>query len=312
MKKYKEYMDSVEASAQFQETLKFLSPPKGTAAWKKYGAMAAALALVLGLGVWAARLWEGDAPELGEAVIEQVEPGILPEAEGGDQQLSMGGYEVRDGEVAAWYMLPYIEYREEDNSYQADYSLAPLGALSRDATREDVIFMVGGVKNMVDHLGWEDSMEWGGVIWFLESGDPCAASIYAEGQDVYFFIEMMEGGEIPDCILLPEDSYRTTEFAGVKIRGLKNYGYRVDDGVEMGESRKVSFFADGIGYKLTIYGIEAERVEELASRFARWAIVEGFDLSAAAVDGAEVVSPEVGEPNYEGGASTSAYDPNAN
>ena len=49
----------------------------------------------------------------------------------------------------------------------------------------------------------------------------------------------------------------------------------------------------------------------MCARFARWAIVEGFDLSALSSDGAQVIDSggESGEPNDKGGADTPAYDP---
>ena len=77
------------------------------------------------------------------------------------------------------------------------------------------------------------------------------------------------------------------------------------------ESRELSLMANGMGCKLTIYGTDGEQVEEMCARFARWAIVEGFDLSALSSDGAQVIDSggESGEPNDKGGADTPAYDP---
>lgn len=320
MDKYKKYMDSVEPSPEFREKLKRLDLPRRPAAWKRYGALAAALALVIGLGGWVLgrdrdAIWNGETVEIGPA--EQIHTDIaiypVPSGQLPDSQPTGGGYEVTDGEVAAYYMLPYIQYQEEDSRYAADYSLAPPGALSREATLEDVILMVGHADALWFHLGWDDSLEWGGVVWFEESGDPCAASIYAKGEDVIFSFEMMEGSEVPECCIIPDESYTTSEFCGVEILGLKNVGWCVDDnGVEMRESRKVSFFTGEMGYKLTIYGVDGTKVDELAARFTRWAIVEGFDLDAAVRDGAEPVYGGVGEPNYEGEATTPAYDPNQN
>ena len=43
MRNYKKYMDGVEVSPELHERLSHLTPAKGPAPWKKYGAMAAAL-----------------------------------------------------------------------------------------------------------------------------------------------------------------------------------------------------------------------------------------------------------------------------
>ena len=172
--------------------------------------------------------------------------------------------------------------------------------------------MMGHEDSLKVHLDWDDSLDWGGVIWFGEDGSSCAASIHAEGQDVRFTIEMMEGSEVPECCIIPDESYVTTQFSGVEILGLEKIGWCVNgNGVEMRESRKVSFFTGEMGYKLTIYGTDASKVNDLASRFARWAILEGFDLDMVTGDGVYMGDPDVGEPNYEDEISTPPYDPNA-
>lgn len=318
MDRYKRYMDSVEPSAGFLEELKKLETPAKPPVWRKYGAMAAALVLVAGLGAFGFSCLlprqEQGQPELGEPVSEIGQPAVFPTEtlEPGKDPVTSGGYEVRGGETAMYLMLPYIRYQEENSRLAADYALAPPGSRSRDATLQDVIAMVGHEDSLKAHLGWGDSLDWGGVIWFGEGGSPCAASIHAEGQDVLFTIEMMEGSEVPECCIIPDESYVTTQFCGVEILGLEDIGWRVDEnGVEMRESRKVSFFTGEMGYKLTIYGTDAKMVNELASRFVRWAIVEGFDLEAVFMDGAEPMDSGVGEPNYEGEANSPAYNPNA-
>ena len=50
MRNYKKYMDGVEVSPELHERLSHLTPAKGPAPWKKYGALAAALVLVVGAG----------------------------------------------------------------------------------------------------------------------------------------------------------------------------------------------------------------------------------------------------------------------
>lgn len=326
MKQYSEYMNSVVVSPEFHERLTGLTAPKRTAAWKKYGAMAAALALVIGAGAFGlSHLPGADAILYGTAEIREVEPEpsieIVPVDPddgwdlAGDQPDIDGGYEVVDGEMAEYLLLPGIIYNEQSSEVGTDYALAPPGALSRGAVLDDVKALLGGA-DMAVHLLWSDELEWGGTLWFQEDGTPCAAALSAEGDGVSFYIEMMVGSEVPSCTVSPDDDCETTTFNGVEITALKNTGYMVwDDGTELRESRKLSCFADGVGYKLTIYGTDGERVEAMCARFARWAIVEGFDLSALALDGAAPMDTDpdysVGEPNWEDEANTQAYDPAA-
>lgn len=279
MKQYRDYMDGVTVSDTLHEKLLGLTAPKKTAHWQKYGAMAAALALVVGLGAWGlSRLPGTGAPAIGE--VGEPDIAVNPGVEG-PMMPTGGGYEVIDGEVAAYYVLPYLNYVDGGKGLSADYALAPPSAVNREATADDAARLVGGADNMAVHLGWDSALEWGGVVWLLEDGAPCSAALWAEGSGVTFQIELLDGGAVPDCIRYPDDSYETTEFCGVTITALKNTGYAVIDGVELGESRKVSFVtAEGMGCKLTIYGADSAEVEELCARFARWAIVEGFDLSA--------------------------------
>ena len=46
MRNYKKYMDGVEVSPELHERLSHLTPAKGPAPWKKYGALAAAQKLI--------------------------------------------------------------------------------------------------------------------------------------------------------------------------------------------------------------------------------------------------------------------------
>lgn len=310
MKRYCDYMDSVTVSDTLHEKLMGLDAhPKKPRAWKKYGAMAAALVLVLGLGAWGlSRGNQHTTPAIGTTeAIGQPDIAILPGGETAETPTG-GGYEVIDGKTAMYCLLPYLNYVEEDG-LTADYSLAPPSALHREADAGDAAALVGGEENMVVHLAWDSALEWGGTVWILEDGTVCSASLWAEGTDVTFQIELLDGGAVPDCIRYPDDSYVTTQFCGVSIQALKNTGYAVRDGVELRESRKVSFVTtNGMGCKLTIYGVDGERVEELCARFARWAIVEGFDLSALS-DGAEAGLADSGYSVSEPRSETSPCAP---
>lgn len=317
MKKYKEYMDGVEVSSELHERLTHLAPSKGPAPWKKYGALAAALVLVVGAGAFGlSRLGDaGTGPATAEIAEEEpdiavvTDPAELPD----EQPQTSGGYEVTEGEVVSYYMLPAIAYNDAEDMMMTDYSLAPPGALSREVELADVDTLLDGA-DMTVHLLWSDSWEWDGTAWFLEDGTPCSISLWADGGDVSFHVEVLAGDEVPSCLVYPDESYETTSFNGVEITALKNTGYMVqDDGTQLRESREVSCFANDVGYKFTIYGVDGKHVEMMCAHFIRWAIVEGFDLSALSVDGAVPfdtgVDSSVGEPDWEDEASTPAYDP---
>lgn len=315
MRNYKKYMDGVEVSPELHERLSHLTPAKGPAPWKKYGALAAALVLVVGAGALGlSRLGATDAGPAAE--IAEEEPDIAPvtdPAQLPSQQLQTnGGYEVTEGEVVSYFMLPAIVYNDAKDMTMADYSLAPPGSLSRTAGRSDVSALLDGA-DMTAHLLWDDELAWSGTVWLREEdSSPCAASLYAEGESVMFFVELMEGSAVPSCVVYPDACYKTTTFQGVEITALRSPGYAVkENGRELKESRELSLMANGMGCKLTIYGTDGEQVEEMCARFARWAIVEGFDLSALSSDGAQVIDSggESGEPNDKGGADTPAYDP---
>ena len=171
---------------------------------------------------------------------------------------------------------------------------------------------------MADHLLW-DGLDWGGLFWFLEDGTPQAAALYADGEALHLSLEVMKGGEVPSCIRLPEEYYETSQWQGVKITALKNGGYTVVDGVELDEKREVSFFCDGVGYKLILYTDDAYRADELCARFVRYAVSGvsgasgGFHLDALSTDGVLDCSYySVGEPNWEDGETgefVPDYDP---
>ena len=64
------------------------------------------------------------APATGEQIPEVGGPDIaLVESAGpGGQTPTLGGYEVQEGEVVSYYMLPYLEYGTAEIT--ADYAIA--------------------------------------------------------------------------------------------------------------------------------------------------------------------------------------------
>lgn len=289
MKRYQEYMDGIQAPEGLHERLLGLDAPKKTVRWQRYGTMAAALAVAIGLGAFGlSRLPEWNAVfhgvEIGNIDIAPAGPGT--DIDGDGQTQTGGGYEVANDGSTYYCMLPAVVYNEPAGPGLADYSLAPPDALSRQAGLDDVKALLGDA-DMAAHLLWTDDLEWSGTLWFGADGSASAAALSAEGDGVKLYIEMMASSEVPSCVIFPDDRYETTTFDGVEITALKNSGYTVANGVELRESRELSCFADNVGYKLTIYGADGEQVENMCARFARWAIVEGFDLAALSSDGAE-------------------------
>ena len=346
MKRYKDYMDGVEVSDTLHEKLKHLDEPKKQSQpWVKWGATAAAFALVAGIGAWGlsrdgwGALKENFRPNAATAVPEIADVGEPDIAfEGPDLPMTLPGetppkepfvdygYEVvGDGEgpytTVSYYFLPDLNWTDASAQPQtaADYALAPPSAISRDASLDDVLAFAGGERAMADHLLW-DGLDWGGLFWFLEDGTPQAAALYADGHNLHFLLEVMKGGKVPSCIVFPDEYYETSQWQGVEITAVKNGGYMLtDNGVELNEKREVSFFCDGVGYKLTLYAGDAYRADELCARFVRYAVSGvsgasgGFHLDVLSTDGVLDCSYySVGEPNWEDGETgefVPGYDP---
>lgn len=354
MKRYKDYMDGVGVSDTLHEKLKHLEEPKKQSQpWVKWGAMAAAFALVVGAGVWglnrggwnalmdnfrpnggwddltdhfdpAAGTVEADREEIGEPDIAFEDPDIpmtLPGETPPKEPFVDYGYGLVDGNTVSYYFLPDLNWADASAQPQtaADYALAPPSAISRGASLDDVRAFAGGEKAMADHLLW-DGLDWGGLFWFLENGTPQAAALYADGHNLHFLLEVMKGGKVPSCIVFPDEYYEKSQWQGVEITAVKNGGYMVTDGgVELNEKREVSFFYDGVGYKLTLYADDAYRADELCARFVRYAVSGvsgasgGFHLDVLSTDGVLDCSYySVGEPNWEDsetGEFVSGYDP---
>ena len=321
MKRYNDYMDGVEGPDTLREKLKHLEEPKKKPRpWAKWGGLAAALILAVGAGAWGLSRggwnagnadWGWDLPaistvDVGQEIIPAPDIAFADPNDPNsdlDAPLFGGGYEVVDGEMAEYIFLPYLNWADAGQGTAMDYCLAPPSAVSRGAARDDVLAFAGGEKAMADHLLW-DGLDWGGLFWFLEDGTPWAAALYADGHNLHFSLEVMKGGKVPSCIILPEDSYEYSTWRGVEITALKNGSYMVTDGAELNEYREVSFFCDGVGYKLTLYADDAARADELSARFVRYAVDGGFDLDVLSTGGVLDCSYySVGEPDREDGAS---------
>lgn len=305
MNKYKEYMDSVEVSTELHARLTHLVPAKRPAPWKKYGALAAALMLVVGAGAFGlSRLGEiGTGPATAEIAEEEPDIAVDTDPEGHDdgQPQTSGGYEVTEGEVVSYYMLPYIAYGEgaADSSSLIDFAYnAPEGSIQREVTAADVAALAWGEDALTVHLGWGGCTLQGEVI-VNEDGSLWHMYVGGEREDMAFFLDVLAGDELPpNCIVTATDT--VTDVWGVPVKGYRGgiYGLADEDGdtiLWLPESRTVEFVANGAGYRFQVYGQEGqgEAVELLVSRFVRMAVGEGLNLSlnpektASAVPAAE-------------------------
>lgn len=332
MEKYHEYMNDIQVSHTLHRRLLNLeAPKKGTPAWTKYGSVAAALVLVLGIGAWglshggwdavAAGFRPGMQPEdaelggpLGEPIpdIALVEPGDIVEP----GEKTIGGYEVRGPEngpntVVAYYMLPYIEYGPP-SGLTADYSLVPPDGGLRDAARDDALALVGGEDALAAHLNW-GGFEFRGTVGFEADGTVWMMSLWGEGADTAFSLELSPGRLPPTCCVVIGEQRTITNVWGVEVSGVNSAGAYGDTerGVFMDVSREVEFIANGVGCRLKAYGTQDGAVEELVSRFVRWAILEGLDLSGISPEGARPLNTDpgcsVGEPIWNDGGGDCPY-----
>ena len=318
MKKYKEYMDGVTVSDTLHEKLRNLEQPKKKPqVWKKYGAMAAALVLVLGLGSWGISRMGG--PELGQtaegpvdsmpAIGESVtEPSVMPPVPmpNSPGMEMMGGYEVNYGESVAYYYLPAINYGEVENEAVVDIAL-PVGVTNRDLTTEEIEALFGGETNLVSHLNWGD-YEVGAYAVVNRDGSLWMLCVYGSKGDTgleHFSLEVSPGQLPPTCTL-----YAQSELNNIWERDV--YAERYDSVI--GSSRRVSFVDREYGYRFEITGIKGGEIEELASRLVRF-IIAGGGLRFAP-DSAEPVPPvgagEMNTPAYEppDPVSTPTMEPN--
>lgn len=327
MKQYKKYMDNIQVSDTLhQRLLNLEAPQKRAPVWNKYNGVAALLAVALLTGpvLYTATRPEPLPPELeheklegehegpGQPDIAIVEPGESLEP----GMKTIGGYEVYGEDrgpntVVSYCMLPYIEYGPPSGT-AVDISLAPPDGGLRDAGRDDVLALIGNEDALAAHLNW-GGFAFSGTVGFEANGTVWMMSLWGEGADAAFSLQLSPGQLPPTCVVT--DEQRTiTNVWGVEVSGVNSAGAYGDTerGVYMDVSREVEFIANGVGCRLTVYGTQDGAVEELVSRFVRWAILEGLDLSGISPDGAKPLEIDpnysVGEPNWNDSADE--YDSN--
>lgn len=316
MKQYKEYMDGIQASDTLHRRLTELeAPAKRPAAWKRYGGAAAALLLVCGLGgfgAWTAHVNSLEHPlpprpagyqevgpegDLGQPDIAPEGPGTLVEP-GESQEPGMktiGGYEVRDGEMASYFMLPYLEYSLKGGQSQTmmDWAL-PQGSTRRDLTPEDIAALFGGEDALSLHLGWGGYELTGWAAWYAD-GSFWGAYLYGHKGPMDHFELALTAGDAtpPTCIVYGEDGVVNTLW-DVPVTA---WGH---DGKE-GCDRRVEFLKDGCGFRFDITGSDAEQADNIVSRVVRWVLTEGVAAEDITPDGAVLAHPWEADPNYSVG-----------
>ena len=319
MKRYKDYMDAVETSDTLHQRLVELeTPQKRPAAWKKYGAAAAALVLVAGVGAYGLSRggWNAvmenfrPAAEVAPEIADVPVPDIASEDPNGpfvDPNPGLGGYEVVHGDkndpnaMVSYYFLPYIEYGMAKNRSQMalDWDV-PQGSTTRSLTPADIAALFGRENALSDHLAWGGYRLSGWAAW---NKDGSLWGVFLNGekgeQDRFEFAFVTGDRYPPTCI-----GY----FDGVEQKiwdlTVTAWGY---DGPSSYD-RRVEFLHDGCGFRFDVTASDPDQAAWLVSRLVRWIAVEGLEPDALTSDGAVPAHPweadpgwSVGEPNWEDG-----------
>lgn len=276
MKRYLDYMDRVTVPLSLHEKLTRLEAPgQVRPARRGYAPLAAALALVVGLGVFGVSRMAGAGESqtaLGETAVQGAQPDIavLESAAPGAQPSTMGGYEVENGEVTSYYALPYLEYGTVE--MQADLAIAPpAGVTYRYLTEAEVETLLGGEAAIAVHLDWEGYPLTGhamvypdGRLWML------VLSGYRGPQD-YVTVNLALGQLPPTCLVYEESV--VNQIGELEVTADRYVG-------EDSQTLRASFLTDGYGYRFEVAGTDGEAAALLVSRFVRYAGSGGLNLDA--------------------------------
>lgn len=270
MKRYKRFMDGVRASDTLNQRLKALKEPKQKPAWAKYGAMAAALVLVCGLGWYGLDYWQtvvGQQRYLeGAQVYHPEEPGV-------SYRPGPGTYEYHDPRLeglgaASFIVLPDIEYTQAGNpnryAVAADWDL-PQGAFRRDMSREHIAYLLGGEDALSTHLDWDGYELSGWAAWY-GNGDFWGAYIQGYAGELDHFEFAVTANQLPPtCFEFPDVEEQN-------IHGLMVTAVGYDS---TASTRQVSFMKDGYGYRFDLTGTDRELAEQRVSRLVRLVADDG-------------------------------------
>lgn len=322
MKKYKKYMDGVQVSDTLRRRLKELKAPPKPAAWKRYGAAAAALVLVFGLGGYGLHYYDTVVGE--RLFLDAIRPGgretdldLVPEGPAGavdPAEKTLGGYEYRGEDGTIQYcVLPRIEYgavTAGEQKISMDWAIAE-GASERELTGEEITALLGGAEVVSQQLDW-DGYKLSGRVWERPDGSLLIAFLGGwAGPLDHFEFSVMEGGLPPACVAYAESV--TQEVRGLTVIADKHDG-------EHGCGRRVSFMKENYGYRFDLTSTDPEGAELLVSRLVCRVADRGLNLTGGtftcdscggtfpagtAHDDPDGLAPE------EGGVPKTAYDPGA-
>ena len=288
MKKYVEYMDSVRASDTLHQRLVGLEAAgKRPVPWKKYGAMAAALALVVGAGAWgmahggwnalAGRFQPSSRPEIAELDgpmpdIAIAEPGDVTEP----GKRTLGGYEVTSGGMTAYYTLPYIDYGgmkpSAASQVAADWDI-PAGAIRRDLTQEEIAALMGGEDAVNTHLDWGGYTLTGWAAWY-EDGSFWGAYIMGHQGPLDHFEFAVTADQLPPTCIVYSASV-PQEIRGLTITAEGYDSVATPSGGVDASTRRVSFMKDDYGYRFDLTGTDTGLAEQRVSRLVRQVADQG-------------------------------------
>ena len=295
MKRYREYMNGIKASGTLHQRLRELeAPEKGRWAWKKYGSIAAALALVIGLGAagWRAvnvRIVDckvGTVAEPGNADWADIEAAFEPDiaaapAEPGPGEMSLGGYDVVEGSgptaMATHYVLPYIEYGAVYSDPVAlDWDI-PQGAIRRELPRDEIVALMGGEDAVNTHLDWGEYELSGWAAWYQ---DGSFWGVYINGVESVYEADSFEfavtAGQLPPtCVVYPGTV--TQEIRGLTVTADK-FDWETGREKLPYPERRVSFFNGNLGCRFVVSSYDTVQAELLVSRLVCRIADEGLGV----------------------------------
>jgi len=315
MKQYKKYMDNIQVSDTLHQRLLDLeAPAKRPAAWKKYGTAAAALVLVAGVGgygAWAAHNNNLDSPlppypaGYQEKAPEMAQPDIAVEGPGESLEPGMktiGGYEIQQGGMASYFMLPGIDYGMADHVGQMalDWDVPP-GSVKRDLTQADFAALFGGEDALSAHLGWGGWEITGWAAWKADGSFWGAFINGYKGPLDHFELAFTAGDMLPPTCIAYGEGGVVNQLWDVPVTAWGHDSVATPQGGVDASDRRVEFLHGGYGFRFDITGTSRALTEELVSRATRLIIVEGVAADRITADGAVLAHPWEADPNYSVG-----------
>lgn len=283
MKRYRKFMSGVKPSDTLDQRLRELKAPKKKPAWTRYGAMAAALVLVCGLGGYGLHyLHTVVGQRMFMAAIEKEgvpQPDIAPMGPGESVEpaahMFAGSYEVTKGGKTASYLLPYIDYGDTGLSEvqtALDWDI-PQGALKGDLSRNHIVRLLGGEDVLSTHLDW-DGYELSGWTAWLRDGSFWGAYIQGyQGPLDHFEFAVTAGRLPPTCIVYPQSVEQN--ICGVMVTADGHDSVATPSGGVDASTRRVSFMREGYGFRFDLTSTSRALAEERVSRLVRLVADDG-------------------------------------